>query len=103
MSGVQAQPALTYAQIAHELGCHPSAPARWVLRGVLLSDGTRMKLEAVALPGSWRVTREALDRFLATLTADRMASTPAASAPIKRVRSARSEQVHADLVANGLI
>jgi hypothetical protein len=99
----QAQPARTFTEVAHELGCHPSALTRWTLKGVLLKDGTRLKLEAIALPGSWRVTREALDRFLTTLTADRTSNTPAATAPTKPVRSARSERVHADLVEAGLI
>jgi hypothetical protein len=104
MPTVEAQPArLTFTEIAHQLGTHPSAPTRWATKGVRLRDGSLLKLEAIALPGSWRVTREALDRFLATLTADRTSNTPTATVPARRPRSAHAEQVHASLLANGLI
>jgi hypothetical protein len=104
MSSVHAQPALTYTQIAHELGCHPSAPARWVLRGVLLKDGSRLKLEAIALPGSWRVERQALDKFLEILTEDRMqAHGEASTTSTKPVRSGQTERVRSELRAAGLL
>jgi hypothetical protein len=103
MSVIQAQPARTFTEVAHELGCHPSALTRWTLKGVLLKDGTRLKLEAIALPGSWRVNQDSLDRFLAALTADRTRNTPAESVPLRPVRSARSAQVHRELAEAGLI
>jgi hypothetical protein len=101
----QTQPArpLTFTEIAHELGTHPSAPTRWAIKGVRLRDGSLLKLEAIALPGSWRVTRESLDRFLAILTADRTNNTPAAATTPNKPRSSHQAQVHAGLVENGLI
>ena len=62
---------LTTSEVAHILGCHPSAVIRWIQRGTVLASGARLRLEASAIPGGWRVQRSALDRFLAALTLDR--------------------------------
>jgi hypothetical protein len=91
---------LTPAYIARTLGNHPSAAVRWMRRGALLSDGSRLFLRYVALPGGYRVKQEWLDEFLETLTADRSrAGKPegtAKAAPMsKRVAKMRAELAEA--------
>jgi hypothetical protein len=41
---------------------------RWIRRGVKRADGTVVKLEAVRLGSRWITSREALSRFVASLT-----------------------------------
>jgi hypothetical protein len=100
MSAIQAEtlPRLTTTAIAHELETHPSAPVRWIQKGSLLSNGSRLKLKAEATPGGWRVRREDLDEFLRVLTADRLGSDveqqvprPANSSRLAKVRAALTE------------
>jgi hypothetical protein len=93
---------LTTSQVAHILGCHPSACVRWIQKGTLLSDGVRLKLEALATPGGWRVRREWLDAFLERITVDR-AGTPNTTpeTPKSIPKSERVARMHAGLAAAG--
>lgn len=43
---------------------------RWITTGVGLRDGKRARLAAVKLGGSWRTSAEAVDAFVALITAD---------------------------------
>src|SRR4051812_45513222 len=104
MSAVQVQASperrSTVSEIAHELGCHPSAPVRWIQRGAVLSTGERVKLRAIATPGGWRIRREDLDAFLEVLTADRQRPEAAAeSRPTPK--AAHVASMRAGLAANG--
>jgi hypothetical protein len=45
-----------------------SAALRWVLNGVILSDGRRVRLEAVRCGGKWITSLEALERLAAAQT-----------------------------------
>jgi Helix-turn-helix domain len=103
MSVVQTdlEPLLTTSQVAHILGTHPSACVRWIQKGTLLSRGARLKLEALATPGGWRVRRSALDAFLAALTDDRTGTSTAA--PKAPARSARVARMNANLASAGLL
>src|SRR5262245_330663 len=94
------EPALTTSRIAHELTCDPSAVVRWIQKGTLLADGTRLKLEAIATPGGWRVSREALDAFLEAVTADR-AGKPQPAPTTKPARGERIQRLDAALQAAG--
>ncbi len=78
MSAVQSdnRPYLTPCDISRILGCHPSAPIRWLSRGSVLSSGERLKLQAVRTPGGWRIRQDWLDSFLEAMTADRMKDAP---------------------------
>lgn len=99
---VQASPERrsTVSEIAHELGCHPSAVTRWIQKGAALSTGERVKLRAIATPGGWRVKREDLDAFLEVLTADRLRPQPAAeSRPTPK--AAHVATMRAGLAQNG--
>jgi hypothetical protein len=71
---------LTTTDIALRRGCHPSAPVRWIQQGAMLSDGRRLKLRATCLPGSRRVCRDDLERFLDLLTRDRQRDSVASDA-----------------------
>jgi hypothetical protein len=55
---------------------HSATVIRWILEGVRLTDGTRLKLEAVRLPSGWVTTPNAIQRFIEALTADRTGSQP---------------------------
>ena len=50
---------------------HPSTIIRWIVVGVTLSDGTRLKLDAARLPSGWVTSEDALRDFIARITADR--------------------------------
>jgi hypothetical protein len=71
---------------------HPATLTRWILKGIPLSDGSRVKLEAVRFPAGWRTTDEWVDDFLEALTAARTESkltsgrTGAVRSPAKRRR-----------------
>jgi hypothetical protein len=95
------EPLRNTSQVAHVLGCAPSAVIRWIQKGTLLSDGSRVRLEAIATPGGWRVSSEALDAFLAAVTTDRAGdATPAPKQPAKS--SPRVARMTAELKAAGL-
>ncbi len=73
-------PYLSLTQVARRLPpsragkpVHVNTVTRWILVGARLRDGCRLRLTAVRLPGRWVVTPEALEEFLAALTADRSA------------------------------
>jgi hypothetical protein len=76
----------TPTDVARRLSNHPSAPIRWITRGAVLSNGQRLKLQAVRTPGGWRIRRDWLDAFLAALTADRQGGTDTASEAAGRPR-----------------
>jgi hypothetical protein len=66
------------AEAARHLGAgrngrpiHPATLTRWILDGVRLRDGGRLRLRAARLPAGWRTTASWLDEFIAALTADR--------------------------------
>src|SRR5262245_973458 len=63
---------------------HRNTVRRWILKGALLRDGTRLKLRALRTPGQWLVEPDALRRFMKALRADRVGtpkSTPTESGP----------------------
>lgn len=60
---------------------------RWVLKGVNTLEGNRVRLEAVRVGGRWLTSREALDRFAASLTPSTdTATTNPIRAPSRRRR-----------------
>ena len=90
---------LTTSKVAHILGCSPQAVVRWIQKGSLLADDTRLYLEALSTPGGWRVRRSALDSYLARLTADRTNKPAPAMTPARQ--SARLERLDAELASAG--
>lgn len=93
---ILAETALTLSQACRLLpgtrGCEHPDPAtltRWILNGIRVTSGCRVKLEAVKLPGGWRTSREAVSRFLAALTdGHQQPAVPLPSSPRRRSRSA---------------
>src|SRR3954468_1648243 len=80
---------------------HSATVIRWMLEGVRLKDGSRLKLEAVRLPSGWVTTPSAVQRFIDRLTADRT-SQPAPALTQKPVARARAvAQADAKLVTLG--
>ncbi len=91
------------AEIARDLNINPATPVRWANRGVVLSDGTVIRLKHTRLPGGIRVKPEDLDAFLTAITEDRTKSpavkdgTPMSS----RTSSKRIATMRAGLAENG--
>jgi hypothetical protein len=52
--------------------CHPSKVVRLITRGVLLPDGTRLRLEALRLGCKWVTTVQAITEFGQRLAAARL-------------------------------
>jgi hypothetical protein len=79
----------------NERPVHVSTLVRWIVDGVRLPDGRRLRLEARRLGHRWVSSLEALDRFVAAQTA---AAAPASA------KSAGDAALRADaeLVARGL-
>jgi hypothetical protein len=89
---------LAPVDIARIVQVSSSAPLRWLTRGVLLSDGSRLKLKSIRLPGSYRVKPVWLDAFLERLAEDRIgdaaeAAKPASSSSVARMSADLSEAI----------
>ena len=99
---VQASPGRrsTVSEIAHELGCHPSAVVRWLTRGAALKTGERIRLEGVKIPGGWRIVRSDLEKFLAVLTDDSLRPS-ATDIPKPAPNAARVAKMREELRAAG--
>jgi hypothetical protein len=74
---------------------NPFTITRWIQTGTLLRDGTRCRLEAIRVGNSWVTSAEAINRYLAALTAaclapDTPTSTPTPRSPSKRKRASAS-------------
>src|SRR5262249_30392190 len=83
----------------------PPAVVRWMRRGVLLRDGSRLFMKHICVPGGSRFRPEWLDEFLAAIAADRMSdhAVPAQSSPKPPAKSARIERMRGELRAAGFI
>lgn len=76
---------------ARRLDTHPNSITRHIRNGVLLRDGSRLRLRATVTPGGYRITDADVDAFYEALTADRLGeSAPAscADSPNKSHRAA---------------
>jgi hypothetical protein len=49
----------------------PTTVTRWVVEGVVLLSGGRLKLPATRYPAGWRIAEDDFRQFIAKLTADR--------------------------------
>ncbi|MBV8267243.1 MAG: hypothetical protein JO252_13025 [Planctomycetaceae bacterium] len=59
---------------------HPASMTRWILVGILLRSGERLKLRAERHPHRWVVSESAVRDFISRLTADRLGE-PVPAAP----------------------
>jgi hypothetical protein len=87
--------------IAQILQVHPSAPVRWMRRGAVLADGSRVCLKHLRLPGGFRTTQSWLDAFLERIASDRAGKSEPPAEASKPVRSARIERMNAGLARAG--
>lgn len=82
---------------------NPSTAFRWMRDGVMLPDGTRLRLEGFRLVSRWVSSVEAVDRFLAKVAAanapvDGSADAPRASRPASAsARQQRADRASAEL------
>jgi hypothetical protein len=67
----------------------PSTVFRWIMAGVRLPDGTRLRLEGVRLGGRWLTSGPAIERFIDRQTPQFAgAPTPASRTAAQRERAA---------------
>jgi hypothetical protein len=69
----------------------PSTIFRWIVSGVIVRDGRRVRLEAVRLGGRWLTSVQAIERFVAAQTPaldSDPAPAPRMPTPVQRVTSA---------------
>jgi hypothetical protein len=99
---------LTVAEVARSIpscrgaeSVHPATVTRWIMRGVALRNGGRLRLAATRTPGAWLVSDEALEHFLAALTADRTGEPVPAPPSATAARRRELARVEAELDAAG--
>jgi hypothetical protein len=78
---------------------HAATLCRWIITGIRGPDGGRVRLEAVRVGGAWMTSLEALERFLAALSA-RAGDATAPRTPGQRRRA--SEAAAKELKAAGI-
>lgn len=88
---------------------HPSAPWRWMRRGILARNGERIYLEGVRVGGKLMTSKQAMERFFAAVAeadaehfqSERYAkpahSKPSASRRVSEIELAKKEMKDADL------
>jgi hypothetical protein len=76
---------------------HPGTVIRWIRDGVPLSDGSRLKLDAVRLPSGWVTSDDAIREFVQRITLDRSGGAVAVSTSMPAARRRAIEQVDRDL------
>jgi hypothetical protein len=81
---------------------HPSTPYRWATRGIRLSNGSRLRLEAMVLSGKPVTSRAALVRFLVAQQPDDCHDTPDAPPRSPRARNKAAEKAGHELERLGL-
>jgi hypothetical protein len=90
---------LSPAIVGHQKSVAPAAVIRWMTKGVLLRDGTRLQLQCVRLPGSFRTSKAWLDAFLEAIANDK-AGAPT-DGPKRPATSARVSAMRAELAEAG--
>jgi hypothetical protein len=74
---------------------HISSAYRFILRGARASNGERVKLETIRTPRGLRTSREAITRFIASLT------DPAAPPLSNAARKRQQQRAEAELIGAG--
>jgi hypothetical protein len=81
---------------------HPASMTRWILQGILLRSGDRLKLKAERHPNRWVVTEASVRDFIAALTADRLGEPAPPPAEATAARRRVLERVDAELSRIGI-
>lgn len=81
---------------------HPATWHRWLLKGLLMPDGSRLRLEAVMVGNTWFTSEPAIVRFISARTA-KSGDLPAAP-PVRTATQRRkaSESAAAKLAGMGV-
>jgi hypothetical protein len=87
---------ISISKAAARVGVSPKAFKRWLLEGVKLRNGARLKPRAYRLPSGFRTTEAWLTEFIQALTQDRLGQ--GAEAVADEERACRAERV---LAASG--
>ena len=82
---------ISISKAAALVGVSPKAFKRWLLEGVKLRNGGRLKPRAYRLPSGFRTTEAWLNEFVQALTQDRLGQV--AEAVADEERACRAERV----------
>jgi hypothetical protein len=82
---------------------HISTPLRHITKGVRLASGERVRLEGARLGGRWITSVQAMERFMARLTAGALGDATTNAPIIRTTRQRRREldRVDRELVEAG--
>jgi hypothetical protein len=94
------EPFLIPSDVARQLCVHPSAVIRWMNRGTLRPDGSRIRLQHIKLPGSYRIKQRWVDEYLEALASDRQGASKTPEAK-PQARSERVDRMNVALAAAG--
>jgi hypothetical protein len=81
---------------------HPASITRWILRGILLRSGERLRLIAERQPNRWVVTEAAVRDFIARLTADRLGEHAPSPPEVTASRRRAADRAERELTAIGI-
>lgn len=81
---------------------HAATLTRWILTGVLLRNGARLRLRAIRAGSKWLTRMEWVTAFLEAQTADRLGTEPAPAIRTPAERRAASDAAAAQLTAMGV-
>jgi hypothetical protein len=100
---------LSLAAAAHRLPSlredrpvNPATVLRWVVKGTLLPDGSRLRLPAVKVAGRWCTTVEALNSYVTDITAAALPTSTMATPRTPTQRRRSSERADEALEAKGV-
>jgi hypothetical protein len=82
---------ISISAAAARVGVSPKAFKRWLLEGVKLRSGGRLKPRAYRLPSGFRTTEQWLDEFIQALTQDRLGRN--GEAVVDEERACRADRV----------
>ena len=78
MIGTADETVLRPADVARKLKVHVATVSRWILKGVPgQAGGERIRLDAIRIPGGWRILPSDLERFLRVVRHDHATATEA--------------------------
>jgi len=96
---------LNSRDIADKLNVHPSQIVRWCRRGLLLSDGSRLRLPAVFVGRELRIREADLSEFITRKTEDRgigVDDRPGPRSPARRQRESQHATRRLDAAGVGV-
>jgi hypothetical protein len=83
-------------------GLNSATLKRWAVIGAQLRDGSRIKLDAVYVPGGWTVAIEAVERFIRAVSNDRCGNAATQEAAPTKTRVRELDRVDRQLDSLGV-